>query len=55
VGGRKVELDEIIDPSLEIPSSTTEAVLDAPCTEEKVGAPNENQGVLTKQTDRRST
>jgi hypothetical protein len=55
VGGRKVELDEIIDPSLEIPSSTTEAIPDAPSIKEEVGAPDENQGVLTKQTDRMST
>jgi hypothetical protein len=55
VGGRKVELDEIINPSLEIPSSITKAVLNAPSIEEEEGAPNENQGVLTKQTKCRST
>jgi hypothetical protein len=55
VGGRKVELDKIIDPSLKISSSATEAVLDAPSIEEEVEAPDENQGVLAKQTDRRST
>jgi hypothetical protein len=48
VGGRKVELVEIVDPSLEIPSSTTEMVPDAPSIKEEVGAPNENQGVLAK-------
>ncbi len=26
VSGRKIELDEVVDPSLQIPSSTTEAV-----------------------------
>jgi hypothetical protein len=55
VGGRKVELDEIIDPSLEIPSCVTEAVPNAPSIEEEEEAPDENQGVLTKQTKRRST
>jgi hypothetical protein len=55
VGGRKVELDEIIDPSLKIPSSVMEAVPNAPSIEEKERAPDENQGVLTKQTERRST
>jgi hypothetical protein len=30
VSGRKVELDEIIDPSLKIPSSVTKVVPDAP-------------------------
>jgi hypothetical protein len=35
VGGRKVELDEIVDPSVEIPSSTTEAVPDEPSIEEE--------------------
>jgi hypothetical protein len=55
VGGSKVELDEIVDPSLEIPSSATEEVPDAPSIKEEVGAPDENQGVLTKKTDRTST
>jgi hypothetical protein len=55
VGGRKVELDEIIDPSLEIPSSAMETVPDVPSIEEEVGVPDENQGTLTKQTNRRST
>jgi hypothetical protein len=54
VGGRKVELDEIDDPSLEIPSSTTEEVPDVPSIEEEEGAPDENQGDLAKQTERRS-
>jgi hypothetical protein len=48
VGGRKVELDEIIDLSLEIPSSVTKAVPNAPSIEEEEGAPDENRGVLTK-------
>jgi hypothetical protein len=55
LGGRKVEPDEIIDNSLKITSSTTEAVLNAPSTEEEVGAPNENEGILTKQTECKST
>jgi hypothetical protein len=42
VGGRKVELDEIIDPSLEIPSSVMEAVPNAPSIKEKERAPDEN-------------
>jgi hypothetical protein len=55
VGGRKVELDEIVDPSLEIPSSATEAVPHAPSIKEEVGVPDENHDVLAKQTDRRCT
>jgi hypothetical protein len=55
VGGRKVELDEIVDPSLEMPSSVMEAVPNEPSIKEEEGAPNENQGALTKQTERRST
>jgi hypothetical protein len=55
VGGRKVELGEIIDPSLEIPSSVTEVVRNAPSIEEEEGTPDENQGVLAKQTECRST
>jgi hypothetical protein len=55
MGGRKVELDEIDDPSLEIPSSAMEAVPDLPSIEEEEGAPDKNQGVLAKQTERRST
>jgi hypothetical protein len=55
VGGRKVDLDEVIDPSLEIPSSVMDAVPNAPSIKEKEGAPDENQGVLTKKTKRRST
>jgi hypothetical protein len=46
VGGRKVELDEIDDPSLEIPSSAMEAVPDVPSIKEEEGAPDENQGFL---------
>jgi hypothetical protein len=42
VGGRKVELDEIIDPSLEILSSIMEAVHNTPSIEEEEGAPDEN-------------
>jgi hypothetical protein len=53
-GGRKVELDEIDDPSLEIPSSTMEEVPDVPSIEKEEGAPDENQGVLVKKTERRS-
>jgi hypothetical protein len=40
--GRKVEVDEIDDPSLEIPSSATEAISDVPSIKEEEGAPNEN-------------
>jgi hypothetical protein len=54
VGGRKVELDEIVDPSLEILSSATEVVPDVPSIEEEEGAPDKSQGVLSKQTERRS-
>jgi hypothetical protein len=54
VGGRKVELDEIDDPSLQIPNSTTEAVPDVPSIKEEEGVPDENQGVLAKQTEHRS-
>jgi hypothetical protein len=54
VSGRKIELDDIDDPSLEVPSSATEAVPDVPSIEEEVGAPDVNQGVLLKQSDRRS-
>jgi hypothetical protein len=39
---RKVELDEIVEPSLKIVSSVTEAVPNAPSIEEEVGAPDEN-------------
>jgi hypothetical protein len=42
VGGRKVEFDKIVDPSLEIPSSITEEVPNAPSIEEEEGAPDEN-------------
>jgi hypothetical protein len=55
VSGRKVELDEIVDPSLKIPSSVTEAVPNAPSIEEDEGAPDENHGELAKQTECRST
>jgi hypothetical protein len=37
VSGRKLELNEIIDPSLEIPSSVMEAVPNAPSIEEEEG------------------
>jgi hypothetical protein len=53
VGGRKVELDEIDDLSLELPSSAMEAVPDVPSIEEEEGSPDENQSVLAKQTERR--
>jgi hypothetical protein len=55
VSGRKVELDEIVDPSLEIPSSVTEAVPNAPSMEEEEGVPDENHGELAKQTEGSST
>jgi hypothetical protein len=54
VSGRKVELDKIVDPSLEIPSSIMEAVPNAPSIEEEEGAPDENHGELAKQTECRS-
>jgi hypothetical protein len=44
--GRKVELDEIVDPSLKIPSSIMEEVPNAPSIEEEEGAPDENHGEL---------
>jgi hypothetical protein len=37
VGGRKVDLDEIVDPSLKIPSSVMEVVPNAPSIEEEEG------------------
>jgi hypothetical protein len=43
VGGRKVEPDKIINNSLKIPSSTMEAVPNAPSIEEEVGVPDENE------------
>jgi hypothetical protein len=54
VGRRKVELNEIDDLSLEIPSREMEAVPDVPSIEEEEGAPDENEGVLAKQTERMS-
>jgi hypothetical protein len=51
VGRRKVELDEIDDPSLEIPSRAMKAVPDVPSIKEEKGAPDENQGDLAKQTE----
>jgi hypothetical protein len=42
MGGRKVELDEIDDPSLEIPSSAMEVIPNVPSIEEDKGAPNKN-------------
>jgi hypothetical protein len=54
VGRRKVELDEIDDLSLEISSREMEAVPDVPSIEGEEGVPNENEGVLAKQTERRS-
>jgi hypothetical protein len=38
INGRKIELDEIDDPLLEVPSSTTEAVPDVPSIKEEVWA-----------------
>jgi hypothetical protein len=54
VDGRTVELDEIDDPSLKIPSSTMEVVPDVPSIGEEEGTPDENQGVLIEQTEHRS-
>jgi hypothetical protein len=42
VSGRKIELDEIDDPSLEVPSSATEVVSYVPSIKEEVGAPDTN-------------
>jgi hypothetical protein len=54
VSGRKIELDEIDNSSLEVPSSTTEAVFDVPSIEEEEGAPDMNQGDIIDQNERRS-
>jgi hypothetical protein len=54
VSGRKIELDKIDDPSLEVPSSAMEVVPDVPSIKEEVGAPNTNQGVIVEQIERRS-
>jgi hypothetical protein len=54
VSGRKIELDKIDDPSLEVPSSATEAVLDVSSIEEEVGAPDTNQGAIVELTKCRS-
>jgi hypothetical protein len=54
VSGRKVELDEIVDPSLKILSSTTEVVPNVPSIAEEEGAHDENHGELVKKTERRS-
>jgi hypothetical protein len=55
VSGRKIELDEIDVPSLEVPSSATEAVPNVPSIEEEVGAPDMNQGAIIQLFERRST
>jgi hypothetical protein len=55
VSGRKVELDMIVNPSLKIPSSITEAVPNVPYIKEEKGTPVENHEELPKQTKRRST
>jgi hypothetical protein len=54
VSGRKIELDEIDDPSLEIPSSAMEAIPDVPSIKEEEGAPNMNQGAIVEHTEHRS-
>jgi hypothetical protein len=54
VSGRKVELDEIVDPSLKIPSCEMEAIHNMPSIEEEEGAHDENHGELVKQTKQRS-
>jgi hypothetical protein len=54
VSGRKVELDEIIDPSLEIPSSAMEAVPSAPSIEEEEGADDDDHGELAMQAEHMS-
>jgi hypothetical protein len=54
VSGRKIELDEIDDPSLEVLSSATEAVPNVPSIKEEEGAPDMNQYAIIEQTERRS-
>jgi hypothetical protein len=54
VSGRKIELDEIDDPSLEVLSSATKAVPDVPSIKEEVGATDVNQYAIIEQTECRS-
>jgi hypothetical protein len=54
ISGKKVELGEIVDPSLKISSRATEDVRELPLTEQK-GADNEDYAELAKKTERRST
>jgi hypothetical protein len=54
VSGRKIELDEIDDPSLEVPSSATKTIPDVSSIEEEAGAPDVDQGAIVEQTKRRS-
>jgi hypothetical protein len=54
VSGRKIELDEIDYPSLEVPSSAMDAVPDVPSIEEEEGAADMNQGAIVEPTERMS-
>jgi hypothetical protein len=54
ISGRKVELDEIIDPLLKIPSSATENVFGAPSIEEEERTHDDDHGELVRQVERRS-
>jgi hypothetical protein len=54
ISGRKVELDEIVDPLLEILSSAMEDVPEAPSTEEQEGAHDDDHGKFVKQAEHRS-
>jgi hypothetical protein len=55
VSGRKVEHDEIVELSLEIPSSIMEAVPNVPSIAEEEGAPHANHEELAKKIERGST
>jgi hypothetical protein len=50
---RRVELEDIVDPLLKIPSSATEDVPEVPSTEEE-GADNEDYAELARKTERGS-
>jgi hypothetical protein len=54
MSGRKINLNEINDPLLEVPSSVTEAVADVPSIKEEVGAPDMNQGAIVEKIERGS-
>jgi hypothetical protein len=54
MSGRKINLNEINDPLLEVPSSAMEAVADVPPIKEEVGVPDMNQGAIVEKIERRS-